>query len=103
MERTVETVVVSANAIWQRLKLYFEHVDLPAASQLRDMLNKLRNRRLVQVQWQEDSDQFGESQVEILPTLARVIPFESASAWEQQAELYEQPGAEPGEQKDEIM
>lgn len=101
MERTVETVVVSANDIWQRLKLYFEQVDLPTASQLRDMLNKLRNRRLVRVQWQEDPDQFGESQVEILPTLARVIPFESASAWEQQAELYQQPASEPEEKKQE--
>lgn len=94
MERTVETVVVSANDIWQRLKLYFEQVDLPTGSQLRDMLNKLRNRRLVRMQWQEDPDQFGESQVEILPTLTRVIPFESASAWEQQAELYQQPAPE---------
>jgi hypothetical protein len=40
--------------------------------------------------------------VEILPTLARVIPFESAAAWEQQADLYQQPGAEPCEQKDEV-
>ena len=40
MERTVETVAVSANDIWQRLKLYFEQVDLPTASQLRDMLGK---------------------------------------------------------------
>jgi hypothetical protein len=92
MERTVESVVVSANDIWQRLKLYFERLDMPNASQLREMLGKLRNRRLVRVQWHEDPEQFGESQVEILPTLPRVIPFENASAWQQQAELYQQPG-----------
>lgn len=91
MGRPVEAVVVSANDIWQRLKLYFEQVDLPNASQLRDMLGKLRNRRLVRVQWHEDVNQLGESQVEILPTLARVIPFENAAAWEQQAALYQQP------------
>ena len=96
MERTVETVVVSANDIWHRLKLYFEQVDLPNASQLREMLGKLRNRRLVRVQWHEDPAQFGESQVEILPTLARVIPFENAAAWEQQAELYQLPAGESG-------
>jgi len=99
MERSVETVVVSANDIWRRLKLYFEQVDLPNASQLREMLGKLRNRRLVRMQWHEDVDQFGESQVEILPTLSRVIPFEDAAAWEQQAERYQQPGAEPAEEK----
>lgn len=89
MERPVETVVVTANDIWQRLKLYFERVDLPAAAQLRDMLGKLRNRRLVQ--WHEAPNQFGESQVEILPTLRHVIPFEDVAAWEQQAGLYQQP------------
>ncbi len=99
MERTVEAVVVSANDIWQRLKLYFEQVDLPNASQLREMLGKLRNRRLVRVQWHEDANQFGESQVELLPTLARVIPFENAGAWEQQVELYQQPGAEPNKEE----
>jgi hypothetical protein len=100
MERTVETVIVSANDIWQRLKLYFEQVDLPTAAQLRDLLGKLRNRRLVRVQWHEDPEQFGESLVEIMPTLARTIPFEDASAWEQQTELYRQPGAEPDVKKE---
>jgi hypothetical protein len=100
MERTLETVVVSANDIWQRLKLYFEQVDLPNPSQLRDMLGKLRKRRLLRVQWHEDAAQFGESQVEILPTLPRVIPFENAAAWQQQVDLYQQPGAEPEEKKE---
>jgi len=94
MEHTEETVVVTANEIWNRLKLYFQQVDLPTATQLRDMLVKLRNRRLVSLQWHEDADLFGESQVEILPTLARAIPFENAGAWQQQADLYQQPETE---------
>jgi hypothetical protein len=32
--------------------------------------------------------------VEILPTLARAIPFENAGAWQQQADLYQQPETE---------
>ena len=94
MERATETVVVSANDLWRRLKLYFEQVDVPNASQLREMIGRLRNRRLVRVQWHEESDQFGESQIEILPTLPRVIPFEDTAAWEQQAERYQQPEPE---------
>jgi hypothetical protein len=90
MERTAETVVVSANDVWRRLKLHFERTDLPNASQLREMLGRLRNRRFVRLQWHEDAAQFGESQIEILPTLARAIPFENAAAWEQQAGLYQQ-------------
>ena len=100
MEQSVEAVVVTANDIWQRLKLYFDPVDLPTAAQLRELLGKLRNRRLVRVQWHEDTDQFGESQVEILPTLARVIPFENAAAWAQQAASYQQPLAEPDAEKE---
>lgn len=99
MEQTVESVVVTANDIWQRLKLYFEQVELPTAAQLRDMLGRLRNRRLVRVQWHEDTSQFGESQVEILPTLAQVIPFENAAAWEQQAALYQQPAGQDAEKE----
>lgn len=95
MEQAADAVVVTTNDIWQRLKLYFEQIELPTAAQLRDILGRLRNRRLVRVQWHEESSRFGESQVEILPTLPRVIPFEDAGAWEQQAALY-QPAAGEG-------
>ena len=94
MEQVAETVVVTTGDIWQRLKLYFEAIEPPSAAQLREMLSKLRGRRLVRVQWHEDAAQFGESQVEILPTLAHVIPFENADAWQQQAALYQTPNEE---------
>ena len=102
MERTVETVVVSANDIWQRLKLYFRTGGLAqpprssvtcSASCAIDGLCVCNGTRM--------PNQFGESQVEILPTLARVIPFENESAWEQQAALYQQPDAETEEKKEE--
>ncbi len=100
MEQVANSVIVTANNIWQRLKLYFAHVDLPTPAQLRDMLGKLRNRRLVRVQWHEETSQFGESQVEILPTLRNVIPFDSPAAWEQQAAQYQQQAAEPTAEKE---
>ena len=91
MESPVATVVVSANEIWQRLRLYFESLELPKEGQMREILGKLRHRRLVRVQWEDDPERFGESQVEILPTLPRVIPFADAEAWEQQVALYQPP------------
>jgi hypothetical protein len=97
MEQPVETVVVSANDVWSRLKLYFEQVEPPGETQLREMLAKLKARRLIRFQKHDDPMRFGESQVEILPTLARAIPFENAAAWEQQAALYRSPAAEDGE------
>lgn len=98
MENVVASVVVTPNDIWERLRLYFENIAPPTEAQLRDMLVKLRNRRLVRLQWHEDPARFGESQVEILLTLPRVIPFENAAAWQQQAALYQAPAeaaAEP--------
>ena len=90
MEQTVQSVIVSANEIWQRLKLYFEQLDPPSAAQLREMLVKMRGRRIVRTQWHEESSQFGDSQIEILPTLRHIIPFENVSAWEQQVAQYQQ-------------
>jgi hypothetical protein len=98
MENVVASVVVTANEIWEKLRLYFENIAPPTEAQLREMLGKLRGRRLVRVQWHEDPACFGESQVEILHTLPRVIPFESPAAWQQQTALYQAPAetaAEP--------
>jgi len=89
MEQPVATVVLTINDLWRRLGVYFEQVEPPKEAQLRELLAGLRRRRLVRVDWHEDAQRFGESQVEILPTLPRVIPFEDVAAWEQQTALYQ--------------
>jgi hypothetical protein len=91
MNNVIEGVIVSTNDIWEKLRLYFENIAPPTEAQLREMLGRLRGRRLVRLQWHEDPARFGESQVEILPTLPRVIPFEDAAAWQQQASMYQTP------------
>ena len=91
MNNVVASVVVTINDIWERLRLYFANIVPPTEAQLREMLGRLRNRRLVRLQWHEDAALFGESQVEILQTLPRVIPFENEAAWLQQADLYQSP------------
>jgi len=91
MENVVASVVVTTNDIWEKLRLYFENIAPPTEAQLRELLGKLRGRRLVRLQWHEDPACFGESQVEILQTLPRVIPFENADSWQQQADLYQAP------------
>ena len=88
MEQVVPAVVTTINDIWRRLKLYFEKIEPPRENQMRDMLGKLRRHRLIRIKWHEESNRFGESQIEILPTLARVIPFDDSTAWETQASLY---------------
>lgn len=88
MERAVDAVVVSANEIFRALKLTFERVELPTDSHLERMLARCRTRRLIRFQRHEDPQRFGESAVEILPTLPRVIPFESLEAWESMVGLH---------------
>jgi hypothetical protein len=100
LEQPVATVVVTTNDIWRRLGIYFEPIEPPTEAQLREMLAVLRRRRLVRVAWHDDPERFGESQVEILPTLPRVIPFEDATAWEQQAALYRREADDPPEPKE---
>ena len=98
MENVMASVVITTNEIWEKLRLYFENVAPPTEAQLRELLGKLRGRRLVRLQWHEDPACFGESQVEILHTLPRVIPFENADSWQEQADLYQAPAdvaAEP--------
>lgn len=99
MAAVSETVIVTANDIWRRLQLYFETITPPTEAHLREMLNRMRGRRLLRIQWAQEPAPFGESQIEILPTLPRVIPFEDASAWESQAALYRVPGEEPNEEE----
>jgi hypothetical protein len=94
LERALETVVVSANEVFAKLKLYFEHIEPPTETHLERMLGRLRSRRLVRFRKSDDPNRFGESQVEILPTLQRVIPFESVEAWQQQAALTAAPVSE---------
>ncbi len=101
MERPVETVVVSANTVFSHLKLYFENIEPPRDSHLERMLARLRSRRLIRFKKHEDLQRFGESLVEILPTLQRVIPFGSVEAWQQQMDLYDTSKPD-GEGEDEV-
>lgn len=91
METAVETVIVSVNRVWQALRIYFEKIEPPSEAHMRDMLGKLRRRSLVRIRSHEELERFGDSEIEILPTLSRSIPFEDAEAWEQQATIYKSP------------
>src|SRR5262245_13504359 len=88
MERPAETVIVTANDLYVRLKLYFEHIEPPAETHLERILAKLRSKRLIR--FQKNEERFGESRLEILPTLGRAIPFERSEEWVQAVALFQQ-------------
>jgi hypothetical protein len=91
MERPTTVVTLSADDLFAKLRLYFEHIEPPTHTHLERILGKLRSRRLIR--FQADDEQFGESRLEILPTLARAIPFERPEEWAQSAALFQQPAA----------
>ncbi len=88
MARPSQSVVLDANTLDARLRLYFESIEPPQPTHLDRILSKLRRKKLIR--YQRDEEQFGNSQLEILPTLPRVIPFEDQEAWDEQAALFNQ-------------
>jgi hypothetical protein len=99
MERSAEAIIVLANELYARLKLYFEHIEPPTNKHLERILSKLRSKRLIR--FQKDDERFGESRIEILPTLARAIPFERVEEWRQIVDAFNQ-GKTSDEESDDI-
>ena len=95
LAHAAETVIVTANDVFQALRLTFEHIQPPTETHLERLLGRCRNRRLVRFQRHDDPNRFGESAVEILPTLPRVLPFENLASWEQTLALHASPRTGP--------
>lgn len=87
-ERPASAVVITANELWQKLRVFFDKIEPPTETHLDKMLGKLRRKRLIRYQRHEDTTRFGDSLIEILPTLIRAIPFENLDTWKAQADLY---------------
>ena len=88
-------VLLTLNDLWTRWQVYFDRIDPPTSSTLREVLHHLRRKKLIRFQESEDSTRPDDALVEILPTLPRVIPFESLAAWLERAALYDPHAPEP--------
>ncbi|MCB1227163.1 MAG: DUF4194 domain-containing protein [Verrucomicrobiales bacterium] len=80
-----EAIIVTVDQLWAALKVFFDRIDPPQATQLEAALAKLKRHRLIRTARPEGMTQAGELQIEILPSLARVIPFEDLEAWQAKA------------------
>ena len=87
--QTTQAVIVTANDLWMKWQVFFEHIEPPGITALEELLARLRRKRLVRFLRSEDSTRPGDAQIEILPSLARTIPFDSLEAWLDRARLYE--------------
>lgn len=85
--RTTAAVIVSVDDLWGKLRVFFDRIEPPEKTQIESILAKLRRHRLVRTHRPDGMTQPGELQIEILPSLARVIPFEDLEAWLERADL----------------
>ena len=85
--RTTAAVILSVDDLWNQLRVFFDRIEPPEKTQIENILAKLRRHRLVRTHKPDGMTQPGELQIEILPSLARVIPFEDLEAWIQRVDL----------------
>lgn len=99
-----EAVIVTMDQLWAALKVYFDKIITPEKSQIESCLVRLRRHRLIRTLKPEGMTQAGELQIEVLPSLARVIPFDDITAWQSRVEAY-QPAKtdEPEEEKEAVV
>lgn len=88
MEQVTHGIFLTVKELWQTLKVYFEEIQPPNETQLKQILQRLRHHRLIRMQRPNETDAFEAFSLEILPTLHRVIPFENVEAWEERRDLY---------------
>ncbi|MES2734764.1 MAG: DUF4194 domain-containing protein [Verrucomicrobiota bacterium] len=88
-EQASETVIISANDLWVKWRVFFENIEPPGITALEELLSRLRRKKLIRFQRAEDSARPGEAMIEVLPSLSRSIPFDSIEAWLERAKLYE--------------
>lgn len=93
-----EAVIVTMDQLWAALKVHFDKVLTTQQSQLESCLVRLRRHRLIRTLKPEGMTQAGELQIEILPSLARVIPFDDIAAWQARTDAYQPTQAEQEEQ-----
>lgn len=84
-----EAVVITVDGLWAALKVYFDKIEPPEKSHIETLLARFRRHRLIRTAKPEGMTQLGEMQIEILPSLARAIPFESIEAWQSRVDTYQ--------------
>jgi hypothetical protein len=87
-------VILTVDDLWTRFRNTFDKIDPPEKTHLDSLLARMKRHRLIRTHKPEGAVQLGETLIEILPSLPRVIPFDSLESFLARAALY-QP-ADPG-------
>lgn len=86
---TQEAVVITVDQLWAGMKVFFDKIEPPQATHIESMLARMRRHRLIRTLKPEGMTQAGELEIEILPSLTRVIPFEDIAAWQAKVDQFQ--------------
>ncbi|BCU77050.1 DUF4194 domain-containing protein [Luteolibacter sp. LG18] len=87
--QAAQSVVITVDDLWNRFRTTFENIEPPEKTHLDQLLARLKRHRLVRTHKPDGLTQLGEMLIEILPSLPRVIPFDSIESWLARTELYQ--------------
>lgn len=92
-------VVLTVDDLWTRFRNTFDKIEPPEKTHLDSLLARLKRHRLIRTHKPDGAENLGETLIEILPSLPRVIPFDSLEACLNRAALYApaKPTEEPPE------
>lgn len=81
-------VILTVDELWTRFRNTFDKIDPPEKTHLDALLGRMKRHRLIRTHKPEGALQLGETLIEVLPSLPRVIPFDSLEAWTSQKDAY---------------
>ena len=87
--QAASSVIITGDELWQRFRNTFDKIDPPEKTHLDSLLSRFKRHRLIQTRKPEGMQQLGETLIEILPSLPRVIPFDSLEACLARVALYQ--------------
>ncbi|MCX6868198.1 MAG: DUF4194 domain-containing protein [Verrucomicrobia bacterium] len=88
-------VILTVDELWTRFRNTFDKIEPPEKTHLDSLLGRLKRLRLIRTHKPEGALQLGETLIEVLPSLPRVIPFDSLESCLARAAIY-QPAAAGG-------
>lgn len=84
---TNAAVLLRLDDLWEKLRVYFDRIEPPEKSQIEAALTRLKRHRLVRTQKPDSMEHVGDLLIEILPSLARAIPFDSIAQWQERVDM----------------
>jgi hypothetical protein len=82
-------VILTVDELWTRFRNTFDKIDPPEKTHLDALLGRMKRHRLIRTHKPEGALQLGETLIEVLPSLPRVIPFDSLEAWTTRKDAYQ--------------